>query len=202
MIGSSAGGPSATQFANDYPDMTSALILVSAVSQASAPGDKPAFYVGIIHAIQQSDYAYWLVATFARPMILSLMGVPAGVYEAFTPEQKRLAHEMLDTMHPMSRRYRGTVNDGRMIQRQPPAADNVSAPALILHAEDDALVSYRHAEHARGAVKHSRMKLFPAGGHGLLSQMDAVRREVREFLAQAGKAGRQISAGRRATGYP
>ena len=28
------------------------------------PGDKPAFYVGIIHLIQRSDYAYWLVARF------------------------------------------------------------------------------------------------------------------------------------------
>ena len=56
VVGGSAGGPSATEFANDYPERTSALILISAVSEASVPGDKPAFYVGIIHLIQQSDY--------------------------------------------------------------------------------------------------------------------------------------------------
>ncbi len=32
VVGVSAGGPSATQFANDYPDRCSALILISAVS--------------------------------------------------------------------------------------------------------------------------------------------------------------------------
>lgn len=55
VVGGSAGGPSATQFANDYPESTSALILLSAVSEASAIGDTPAFYVGIIHLIQRSD---------------------------------------------------------------------------------------------------------------------------------------------------
>ena len=51
VFGVSAGGPSATQFANDYPERTQALVLLSAVSEAAAPGDKPAFYVGIIHLI-------------------------------------------------------------------------------------------------------------------------------------------------------
>jgi pimeloyl-ACP methyl ester carboxylesterase len=182
VLGSSAGGPSATQFANDYPERTSALILLSAVSEASAPGDKPAFYVGIIHLIQRSDYAYWLVAKFMQPMILNLMGIPADVYARFTPVQQQLAQEMLDTMHPMTQRYPGTVNDGEMLQHQAVSTDTVSAPTLILHAKDDALVSYHHAEHAHEAIKTSRLVSFDTGGHGLLSQMDAVRQAVKEFL--------------------
>jgi pimeloyl-ACP methyl ester carboxylesterase len=182
VVGGSAGGPSATQFANDYPERTSALILISAVSEASVPGDKPAFYVGIIHLIQQSDYAYWLVAKFMQPAILNLMGIPADVYGKFTAVQKQMAQEMLDTMHPMTKRYSGTVNDGEMIQREAVSTDNVSAPTLILHAKDDALVSYHHAEHAHNAIKRSRLISFDIGGHGLLSQMNTVRQDVKEFL--------------------
>ncbi len=182
VVGGSAGGPSATQFANDYPERTSALILISAVSQASAPGDKPAFYVGIIHLIQHSDYAYWLVAKFMQPAILNLMGISAELYRNFTPVQKRMAQEMLYTMHPMTERYAGTVNDGTMIQREAESTENVSAPTLILHARDDALVSYHHAERAHEAINGSRLVLFDTGGHGLLSQMDQVRQEVNEFL--------------------
>jgi pimeloyl-ACP methyl ester carboxylesterase len=89
VVGISAGGPSATQFANDYPEKTSALMLLSAVSQAGAPGDKPAFYVKIIHLIQQSDYAYWAFTKFMQPTILSLMGVLPDVYQKFTPPQKK-----------------------------------------------------------------------------------------------------------------
>lgn len=190
VLGSSAGGPSATQFANDYPERTSALILISAVSEASAPGDKPAFYVGIIHLIQRSDYAYWLVAKFLQPMILNLMGIPTDVYAKFTPAQKQLAQGMLDTMHPMSQRYQGTVNDGGMIQREAVSTDNVSAPTLILHAKDDALVSYRHAEHAHATIKRSRLISFDTGGHGLLPQMNAVRQDVREFFGSTTGWGR------------
>ncbi|HWQ56880.1 MAG TPA: alpha/beta hydrolase [Bryobacteraceae bacterium] len=182
VLGTSAGGPSATQFANDYPERTSALILISAVSEASVTGDKPAFYVGIIHLIQRSDYAYWLVAKFGQRMILDLMGIPADVYARFTPAQKQLAQGMLDTMHPMSQRYQGTVNDGDMIQREAVSTDNVSVPTLVLHAKDDALVSYHHAEHAHEAIKRSRLISFDTGGHGLLPQMNAVRQAVKEFL--------------------
>jgi pimeloyl-ACP methyl ester carboxylesterase len=115
-------------------------------------------------------------------MILNLMGIPVDVYAKFTPAQKQLAQAMLDTMHPMSQRYLGTVNDGDMIRREAVSTDNVSAPALVLHAKDDVLVSYHHAEHAHEAIKRSRLRCFDIGGHGLLSQMNAVRQDVREFL--------------------
>lgn len=187
VLGCSAGGPAATQFANDYPERTSALILLWAVSEASAPGDKPAFYVGIIHLIQRSDYAYWLVAKFMQRMMLNLMGIPADVYAKFTPVQKQLAQEMLDTMHPMTQRYPGTVNDGEMLQRTAVSTDAMSAPTLILHAKDDALVSYHHAEHAHETIKGSQLVSFGTGGHGLLSQMDAVRQDVKEFLEPLAK---------------
>ncbi len=182
ILGTSAGGPSAMQFANDYPGRTSALVLLSAVSEATVPGDKPAFYIGIINTIQKSDYAYWVVAKFMQSSILSLMGVPGDVYAQFSEAQKELAQEMLDTMHPMSQRYAGTLNDGQMIQRDPIATQSISAPTLILHAKDDALVSFHHAEHAHEVIKDSQLTAFATGGHGLLPRMDAVRSEIREFL--------------------
>jgi pimeloyl-ACP methyl ester carboxylesterase len=184
VVGISAGGPSATQFANDYPDKASALILLSAVSEAGAPGDKPSFYVKIIHLIQQSDYAYWVFSKFMQPTILSLMGVPPEVYRNFTPTQKEMAQEMLDIMHPMTPRYKGTVNDGEMIQREEVSTNNLSAPTLIIHAEDDALVSYRHAEDAHKKIKQSRLIFLNTGGHAMLSQMDKVRQYVKEFLKE------------------
>jgi pimeloyl-ACP methyl ester carboxylesterase len=182
VVGVSAGGPSATQFANDYPDKTSALILLSAVSEAGAPGDKPASYVKIIHLIQQSDYAYWVFAKFMQPTILNLMGVPPEVYRNFTATQKEMAKEMLDIMHPMTQRYKGTVIDGEMIQREEVSTDHLSAPALIVHAKDDALVSYHHAEDAHKRIKQSRLIFFNTGGHAMLSQMDKVRQCTKEFL--------------------
>lgn len=182
VVGVSAGGPSATQFANDYPDRCSALVLISAVSMGPAPGDQDPFFVGIIHTIQQSDYAYWLVTRFFQPAILDMMGIPTQVYEAFNPEQKELAQEMLDIMHPMSQRYKGTVNDEKMIKFYTVPAGNLSAPTLIIHAKDDALVSYEHAENAHSKINQSQLVLYDTGGHGMLSQMNGTRVLIKEFL--------------------
>lgn len=182
VVGVSAGGPSAMQFANDYPDKCSALILLSAVSMVRAPGDKDPFYVGIIHLIQQSDYVYWLFTKFMQSLILDLMGIPHKIYSDFTPEQKGLAQEMLDTMHPMSQRYEGTLNDGKMIQIDGVSTTTISAPTLILHAKDDALVSYSHAKNAHERIKQSKLILFDTGGHAMLSQMDKIREYIKGFL--------------------
>lgn len=182
VIGFSAGGPSGTQFCNDCPDKCSALILLSAVSETGAPGDKPPFYIGIIHLIQQSDYAYWLMAKFMQRMMLSLFGIPSDVYQKFAPEQKAMAQEMLDIMHPMKHRYKGTVNDGEMIQRAVATSEKISAPTLIIHAKDDALVNYHHAENAHSKIKQSKLILLDTGGHVMLSQINRVREYVRQFL--------------------
>ncbi|WMW22940.1 alpha/beta hydrolase [Methanolobus mangrovi] len=182
VVGVSAGGPSATQFANDHPDRCSALILVSAVSMGPAPDDKDPFYVGIIHTVQQSDYAYWLLTRFFQPAILDLMGIPIEIYETFNPEQKELAQEMLDIMHPMSQRYKGTINDEKMIEFYTVPTINLRAPTLIIHAKDDALVSYKHAENAHNKIDQSQLVLYDTGGHGMLSQMEGTRMLVKVFL--------------------
>jgi pimeloyl-ACP methyl ester carboxylesterase len=185
VVGVSAGGPSATQFANDYPDRCSALILISAVSMGPAPGDKAPVYVNIIHTVQQSDYAYWLVTKFLQPTILELMGIPTDVYATFNPEQKALAQEMLDIMHPMSERYDGTINDEKMIKSYTVPTTNLRAPTLIIHAKDDVLVSYEHAENAHNKINQSQLVLYDTGGHGMLSQMDDTRVLVKDFLNAA-----------------
>ena len=115
VVGGSAGGPSAMQFANDYPDRSQALILLMAVSMADhSLADQPV-QIRIIHLIQQSDYVYWVFTKLLQSTILELMGMPPNTHKNFTPEQRELAQVMLDDMHPMSRRYAGTFNDLSLI---------------------------------------------------------------------------------------
>jgi pimeloyl-ACP methyl ester carboxylesterase len=89
---------------------------------------------------------------------------------------------MLDIMHPMSQRYKGTINDGKMIERYDVPTNGLSALTLIIHAKDDALVSCEHAENAHKKIEQSQLVSFDTGGHGMLSQIDKVRRYVKEFL--------------------
>jgi pimeloyl-ACP methyl ester carboxylesterase len=59
----------------------------------------------------------------------------------------------------------------------------IAVPTLILHAKDDGLVSYEHAEFANRNITHSKLLPFETGGHGLLTQMSSVRKDVKAFLA-------------------
>lgn len=182
VVGTSAGGPSAIQFANDYPERCTGLILISAVSIPEPQGSEEPVYIKIIHLIQQSDYAYWLFTKFGQSTILDMMGIPKDIYENFSPEQKQLAQEMLDVMHPMTRRYQGTLNDAEMLLVDEISVENISCPTLIMHAKDDALVNYSHALHSHERIPRSQLIVFETGGHAMLSQIDKVREDLEQFL--------------------
>jgi pimeloyl-ACP methyl ester carboxylesterase len=182
VVGTSAGGPSAIRFANDYPENCSGLILISAVSMPEPAGSEEPVHIKIIHLIQQSDYSYWLFTRLGQSAILDMMGIPKDVFAQFTPEQKQLAQEMLDVMHPMSRRYKGTINDAEMLYRESIPVENITCPVLVMHARDDALVNYTHAVNAHERIPHSRLVLFDTGGHAMLSQIGPVRENVTEFM--------------------
>jgi pimeloyl-ACP methyl ester carboxylesterase len=177
----SAGGPSAMQFVHDYPDRCKALILISAISQSIA-ADKDAVNTRVIHLIQKSDFVYWLFTKAFRSMFLQLIGIPPDVYADFTDEQKVLAQNLLDVMHPMSQRRAGSVHEFEMIPLDRESLNDINIPTLILHAKDDALVNFEHAIFAHDNITQSQLILYKSGGHGLLSQMSDVRQNVHLFL--------------------
>jgi len=182
VVGTSAGGPSAIRFANDYPENCSGLILISAVSRAEPQGSEEPLHIKIIHLIQQSDYSYWLFSRLGQSTILDMMGIPKDAFAQFTPEQKQLAQEMLDVMHPMTLRYQGTINDADMLLREEIPTENITCPVLIMHAKDDALVNYTHALNAHERIPQSRLIVFDTGGHAMLSQIHLVRENITQFV--------------------
>ncbi len=189
VVGGSAGGSSAMQFANDYPDRSQALVLISAVSMADHSLDDRPVRIRIIHLIQQSDYVYWVFTKLLQSTILELIGIPPDTYKSFTPEQKELAQAMLDNMHPFSRKYAGGFNDDVMIQNFDLTKSRISVPTLIVHAKDDTLVRYHHANHAHKNIKQSKLVLYDYGGHALLSQMENIRELTKTFISRNSKPG-------------
>ena len=181
IIGVSAGGPSSMQFASDYPERIEKLILLSAVSMPPNQNDKDPFFIKIIQTIQKSDFAYWFFTEVFKTQILSMVGIPADNYKQFTQEQKELANELLDVMHPMSLRQEGTVTDGLII-KDFIIPDNISVPTLIIHSKNDGLVSYDHAVYSNQHIKGSKLILYEKGGHGAISELIDVRKQIKTFL--------------------
>lgn len=182
LLAGSGGGPSALQFARDYPERTSALLLMSAVSKIMPPGEQDALQISIISTIQRSDFLYWLVARAFQPQFLEMVGIPPDVYAGFSPEERKLSQQLLDVMQPMSLRREGSVREAEIVPLDSDAMAEISAPTLILHAKDDKLVVYEHAEYAHRSIKQSKLVSFETGGHAMLTEVSSIRAHVSNLM--------------------
>ncbi|SMP72158.1 alpha/beta fold hydrolase [Anoxynatronum buryatiense] len=183
VFGVSAGGPSAMQFAHDYPERTSALILASAVSQFM--GDDIPLSTKVVNTIQKSDFAYWLVLKTFRTQFLGFIGIPPETYKALSPDEKQFADQMLEYMHPMSPRRPGNIHEGKIQPLSGEAMSGIQVPAIILHAKDDTLVGYEHAAFYHAHLANSQLVTFDSGGHGMASELKEIRNQINAFLETA-----------------
>lgn len=180
VLGGSAGGPSALQFAHDYPERSTALVLISAITMPMGNGIP--LNTRIVNIIQKSDFAYWLVLKLFRSQFMGMVGISPEAYETFSPEEKRLAQEMLEFMHPMSPRLPGNLHEANYIPLPAQALRDITIPTMVLHARDDSLVSHDHADFAHENIKHLELVSFDTGGHGLVSQSKVAREKIKKFL--------------------
>lgn len=180
VLGGSAGGPSALQFAHDYSDRTIGLVLVSAVSMFM--GDSIPLSTKVINTIQKSDFAYWLAIKLLRTQFLEMVGISKEAYGALSPEAKNLTDEMLEIMHPMSLRRLGNLHEANIIPLSGHTMSEISVPTIIFHAKDDILVGFEHAEFIHKNIKHAELVSFDSGGHGLVAESDIIIKRIKDFL--------------------
>ena len=181
ILGVSAGGPSAVQFAHDYPEKSSALILASAVSMHM--GDHIPLSTRVVNTIQQSDFVYWLVLKTFRTQFLGFIGIPEETYGSLRADERAFADEMLEFMHPMSPRRPGNIHEATIKPLSGKAMSTISVPAIVLHAKDDTLVNYEHATFYHAHLANSQLVSFDSGGHGMASELTAIRDQINVFLA-------------------
>jgi pimeloyl-ACP methyl ester carboxylesterase len=182
VLGTSAGGTSAIQFALRHPDRCSALVLFC----SNAPGETE---VGLLpepltKIMFKSDFIFWLLTTYFRSSLNSIMGVPAGF--ELTPEYKADVAEVMGTILPVSPRADGAVFD--MFVSNPDVntgypLEEISVPVLIVNAIDDPLTLYRSAQAAAERIPGAKLVTIKDGGHMLLGHEEQVRSEIVAFLA-------------------
>jgi len=180
VFGVSAGGPSALQFAHDYPERSNGLILASAVSMYM--GDEIPMSTKVVNTIQKSDFAYWLVLKTFRTQFLGFIGIPKETYKSLNPDEKAFADEMLEVMHPMSPRRPGNIHEANIKPLSGEEMGHVMVPAIILHAKDDTLVEHEHAVFYHGHLANSQLVSFDSGGHGMATELSEIRNQINLFL--------------------
>lgn len=183
VLADSAGGPSALAFAIRHPERVEALILVSAISTLRPIRDDDS---GPSAALM-TDFVYWLAATYFPDAVLAALGAPASALPRLTPAEHARMWDIVRTFQPMSRRLPG-MNLDAVEQSRPEVEalplETITAPTLVIHATDDALIPFAQGQHSAARIPGARLVSFDYGGH-LVIALEAVSREILDFMAAA-----------------
>ena len=184
ILGVSAGGTSAIQFALRHPDRCSALVLVS----SNAPGEVEAGLPPkpLAKVLFRSDFVFWLLTTYFRSSLRSIMGVPKGF--ELTPEHEADMAETMETILPVSPRAYGALFD--MYVSNPDIntgypLEEIAVPVPIINAIDDPLALYDNARAMAERIPGAKLVTVESGGHMLLGHGDEIQATVAEFLQES-----------------
>jgi pimeloyl-ACP methyl ester carboxylesterase len=178
IVGYSAGGPSAIQFALRHPDRTARLVLIgSALPGKAGRPPKP------VAPLLFTDLVFWTLKTYLPALFLRCLGMPKGFRP--TPEQRTAILESEDSLFPIAPRKPGVLYDGYVsnpdVQRYP--LEEIRVPTLIINARDDGLSAFQNAARAAGRIPGAKLLAIDHGGHLLLGSEQRIRQEMASFLA-------------------
>jgi len=184
----SGGAVSSIRFAARYPERTSALVLVS----PSAPGDvyvapppKAAF------SLMRSDFVYWAMVTYLRPLMQRMVGVPAGF--DVTSEIDAEITDVLATTLPSSARIDGFYYDNygvtsefyeEISETSPYSVYHIELPVLVISALDDPVAVHENVRGLAERFPNARLYVLPDGGHLILGHSEEVDAEIVRFLRE------------------
>ena len=182
VVGLSAGGPSAIQFAARHPERTSALVLLSAISQRTGLSDDQlnSSLGRLVMTPRYQNVAYFLINRMMHAMTAVSMRdfvKTETTYDAATgrrlieqvlndPAQKRQVLAMSDAMVPALPRFDGVMNDLRVQQEldELPFAE-VTAPTLIIGSRKDGDIGYANSVNAHEKLAGSDLVTVDQFGH-------------------------------------
>ncbi|MCW8988685.1 MAG: alpha/beta hydrolase, partial [Gammaproteobacteria bacterium] len=128
--------------------------------QANKKGD-------MLKMIFQYDFLYWITTKLFKKQLMGLMGATDDVIDGLTPQQLKLAEQVIDYMNPVSPRFAGvSVDNTAKMPNERIAA--IQAPTLVVHATDDMLQLYHNAEFASSTIPGAKLSRFERGGHLLM----------------------------------
>jgi 2-hydroxy-6-oxonona-2,4-dienedioate hydrolase len=194
VIGVSAGGPSAMQFAIRHPQRTAALALLVPLAwyPASEPPSPPAAGMGLALRALEHDFAYWALTQGAPELVTrTLLATPPRVLEdASVSERVRIGH-LLERILPVSMRAAGLRADGMVgATIQPYSLERITAPTLVISLEDDLFGTYPRAQYTAAQIPGARFVGFASGGHTWVGHHEEVVAAITKFLSDSRLAAR------------
>jgi pimeloyl-ACP methyl ester carboxylesterase len=187
VMGVSAGGPSALQFALRFPGRTRALVLL--VPATYAPSQAPVARGSratmlLFDAVLRSDFLFWAGGQLAhRAYLRTILGTPAELVASASPDEQARLQTALDHILPVSARRQGLLNDARVVSSLPRYdLEKITAPTLAISTADDGFGTFAGAHYTAAHIPGARFIGYPTGGHMLVGRSPAASAETIAFL--------------------
>jgi pimeloyl-ACP methyl ester carboxylesterase len=188
IVGISAGGLTAIEFAANYPEKTDSLVLMSAVTKDWLSREDKMYKGGKIIFNPKIEKYIWALYRFSFKLFPKLM--TRTMFQEFSTHRpvKYTDGEVKELMNMTltMRSGSGFVNDlDQRIDQQTLA--NVSCETLILHSSNDHSVDISHAHNANQKIRNSVIKVYKnRWGHLLWlgNEYDPILRDLKTHLGK------------------
>lgn len=184
VLAHSGGVPPALQFAERYPERTSALALLAGApyTPLGSEQDLPV-PIWVYQALFSSDFPFWLIHKVAPGSLDRIFDISPQLRAHLSPDEAAMVSATVDAFLPVTKRIDGVRNEGAAIA---PSSryhiEAITAPTLVIHARDDSINAFSFGEYTATHIPGARFIWLDTGGHLLLGHQAQVRDEVRGFL--------------------
>ncbi len=187
VVGVSAGGPSAVEFALRHLERVAALILLVPrtydPAQSIGPDDSVQSQI-VLRLIESSaDFLFWAMTRVARGSVVRFLGVRPELEAAAPEEERARVTEIIKSILPLSDRVRGIAVDSN-IKLTPWPLESLRVPALIVSAEDDLFGTLPGARFTAAGIAGAELHVLESGGHLMIGQGTRLHRWISDFLSR------------------
>jgi pimeloyl-ACP methyl ester carboxylesterase len=189
VLGASAGGPSAMQFALRHADRCSALVLLVPAAYVPRSGGAPSVLTParttfLFSTALKSDLLFWAALQFLRSTaIRSILGTPPALVDNASTDERARVDEVLQHILPVSSRRLGLLNDAAVISSlRRYDLERIAVPTLAISVADDLYGTFDGARYTAEHVPQARFIGYPTGGHLCVGHQDDVASEIAAFL--------------------
>ncbi len=188
IIGLSAGGVSALQFALRHSGRCRGLVMLSAASRPVPPLSP--FLRAIYPLMLRSDFIPWLLYSTAPHVVFQANGVSRALLDKIKPEPEKM--HLLDTLYkttfPSTLRRKGMINDMQQLTNfQSFSIEHITVPTLVVHAVNDPIIPFESGEFSAHTIPNAQFLRLEHGGHfASVTHREVAIPTIQDFLMRCG----------------
>lgn len=187
ILAMSGGVPPSLQFAQRYPERTTALVLLSSApyTPLTAAEQNLPMPIWVYQALFSSDFPYWVLQKVAPSSLEPMFDITPALRAGSPPEEQAFIAGQVEAFQPVTGRFAGVQNEGAAIDpNMRYLVDKIATPTLVIHARDDQINPFSFGEYTAQHIRDAQFLPLATGGHLLLGHHAEVRARASAFLRE------------------